>query len=384
MSQVILPGGTIGILGAGQLGRMMTTAAKHMGYRVAVVGASPDDPAAQVADHFIEGDLMSPESAARLARVAGAITVEIENVSVPGLEAAACEVPVRPSAAVVRIAQHRLAEKQALEAMGVPVAPFREVTGAAQLREALESIGFPAILKTARGGYDGKGQVRIADPGQVERAFEELGAGRVDLVVEAVVPFEKEISVVVARDAAGRIAAYPVVENEHRRGILHRSIAPARVGTNVRERAVEAARNIAEGLGLVGVLAVEMFALPGGEIVVNELAPRPHNSGHFTLDACATSQFEQAIRAVAGLGLGSTEQLVPAVMLNILGEHLPAVLEKYTSLMQDPHVKVHLYGKAQARPGRKMGHILVMDRDLSRCVERADALWSWLTGERRD
>src|SRR5690606_14877855 len=347
--------------------------------------------AAQVADHFIEGDLMSPESAARLARVAGAITVEIENVSVPGLEAAACEVPVRPSAAVVRIAQHRLAEKQALEAMGVPLAPFREVTGAAQLREALESIGFPAILKTARGGYDGKGQVRIADPGQVERAFEELGAGRVDLVVEAVVPFEKEISVVVARDAAGRIAAYPVVENEHRRGILHRSIAPARagthvrerameergvcrwyvvveavvplekdisvvvardaagriaaypvvenehrrgilhrsiaparVGTNVRERAVEAARDIAEGLGLVGVLAVEMFALPGGEIVVNELAPRPHNSGHFTLDACATSQFEQAIRAVAGLGLGSTEQLVPAVMLNILGEHLPA------------------------------------------------------------
>src|SRR5690606_37886467 len=247
MSQVILPGGTIGILGAGQLGRMMTTAAKHMGYRVAVVGASPDDPAAQVADYFIEGDLMSPESAARLARVAGAITVEIENVSVPGLEAAACEVPVRPSAAVVRIAQHRLAEKQALEAMGVPLAPFREVTGAAQLREALESIGFPAILKTARGGYDGKGQVRIADPGQVERAFEELGAGRVDLVVEAVVPFEKEISVVVARDAAGRIAAYPVVENEHRRGILHRSIAPARVGTNVRERAVEATRDIAEG-----------------------------------------------------------------------------------------------------------------------------------------
>ena len=181
-----------------------------------------------------------------------------------------------------------------------------------------------------------------------------------------------------------RVDAYPVVENEHRRGILHRSIAPARVGTNVRERAVEAARDIAEGLGLVGVLAVEMFALPGGEIVVNELAPRPHNSGHFTLDACATSQFEQAIRAVAGLGLGSTEQLVPAVMLNILGEHLPAVLEKYTSLMQDPHVKVHLYGKAQARPGRKMGHILVMDRDLSRCVERADALWSWLTGERRD
>lgn len=375
MSQVVLPGGAIGILGAGQLGRMMAMAAKHMGYRVVVVGASPQDPAAQVADEWIEGDLMDPGAALRLATRADVITIETENVSVAGLEAAARERPVHPSPAIVAIAQNRLKEKGTLSAMGVPVAPYRKVCSLAELSGALAEIGCPAILKTARGGYDGKGQARIATPAGAAAAFEALGAGRVDLVVEAVVPFQKEISVVIARDAGGNTAAFPVVENEHRRGILHRSVAPAQVDPGVERLAVELAKTIATSLDLTGMLAVEMFALPGGELIVNELAPRPHNSGHYTLDACATTQFEQVIRACAGLGLGSVAQHMPAVMLNILGEHVPGVLAAYPELMQDPLVKVHLYGKSEARPGRKMGHLLAMDPDAARCLQKAETLW---------
>jgi len=380
MSQVVLPGGAIGILGSGQLGRMMAMAAKHMGYRVVVVGAASDDPAAQVADGWIEGDLMDPGSPARLAQAVHAITVETENVSAEGLEAISAERAVRPSARIVAVAQDRLKEKQALSAMGVPVAPFRPVTSAETLRQALEAVGCPAILKTARGGYDGKGQCRINDPNEAEAAFDALDRGSVGLVVEAAVPFEKEVSVIIARDRAGQTAVYPVVENEHRRGILHRSIAPARVTETVAERAHALARRIAQALDLVGVLAVEMFVMPNGEVLVNELAPRPHNSGHYTLDACATSQFEQAVRAVAGVGLGSTRQHTPAVMLNILGEHVQSVLAAYPELMRDPWVKVHLYGKKEARPGRKMGHLLVMDSDPGRCIEKAEALWKRLTG----
>lgn len=374
-SQPFLPGSTIGILGSGQLGRMMTTAAKHMGYRVVVMGAAPTDPAAQVADQWIPGNILDPSDVIKIKDQADVVTIETENVSAEALAQLAQTIPVRPDPGIVAIAQDRLKEKGTLSDMGVPVAPFRSIESLSALEAALKELGVPAILKTTRGGYDGKGQVRITDPTQAAKAFQELGGGAAGLVLEAVVPFEREISVVVARGVDGQIGHYPVVENEHRGGILHRSVAPAPVPAAVAQKAQDLAAMIAANLNLTGLLAVEMFLLESGDLVVNELAPRPHNSGHFTLDTCVTSQFEQVVRAVCGLGLGSGEQLRPAVMLNILGEHLDAVIKAYPDLSLDPLVKVHLYGKTQARPGRKMGHILVIERSVERAAAKAALVW---------
>lgn len=377
-SRPLLPGSTIGILGSGQLGRMMTTAAKHMGYRVVVMGASKTDPAAQVADEWIRGDILDPRDVIKIHDRVDVLTVETENVSCEALGRVAQVIPVRPDPRIVAVAQDRWKEKTTLSGMGVPVAPFRSVASLSDLRAALKELGTPAILKTTRGGYDGKGQVKIAAPDEAERAFQQLGGGELGLLVEAVVPFETELSAIVARSLTGEIAHYPVVENEHRRGILHRTIAPAPVPATVAEQAQALAARIASGLDLVGLLAVEMFLLKSGDLIVNELAPRPHNSGHYTLDTCVTSQFEQVIRAVCGLGLGAGEQFCPAVMVNILGGHLEAVMQAYPRLTNDPRVKVHLYGKAEARPARKMGHILVMERTVDEAIAKAAAMGSSL------
>ena len=372
----ILPGSTLGILGSGQLGRMTAMAAKAMGYRVVVMGAAPDDPAAQVADEFVRGELGNPDDVLRLAQEADVVTPEIENIDPAGVEALEAVRPVRPGAHVLAVAQDRRREKESMERIGVPVAPFRPVGSLKELEDALAVLGCPCILKTTRGGYDGRGQVRIERPEEAGPAFRSLGEGRVGLLVEAVVPFVKEVSVVVARTPDGRTEAFPVAENEHRNGILHRTIAPARIDPAVAAEARALAGRVAEALGVVGLLAVEMFLDGSGRLLVNELAPRPHNSGHYTLDACVTSQFEQNVRAVCGLALGSPEQFRPAVMLNILGEHLPAVMEHYTNLLMDPYVKIHLYGKAEARKGRKMGHLLVTGAAVGEAVERAERLWS--------
>lgn len=374
----LLPGGTIGILGSGQLGRMMTTAAKHMGYRVVVMGPAPTDPAAQVADEWIPGDLMNPADVERLAQVVDVLTVEIENVSAEGLARVAGERLVRPSPRIVSISQDRLKEKEALAAAGFPVAPFRAVNNLDDLRQAVDELGCPVLLKTTRGGYDGKGQAMIRRPADIEDAFRRLGGGKVGLLAEGVLSFQRELSAIVARAQDGTTSVFPIVQNEHVNGILHRTTAPAPVPAGVGETARRIAGRVAAKLDLVGVLAIEMFQLPGGEIVINELAPRPHNSGHFTLDACATSQFEQTVRAVCGLGLGASDLLVPAVMLNVLGEHMDRLMQAYPALMQDPRVKVHLYGKAESRPGRKMGHIVVLADDPEEAVQRADELWALL------
>lgn len=372
----LLPGKTVGILGAGQLGRMMTTAAKHMGYRVIVMGEAKSDPAAQVADEWLYGDVMNPRDVERLAQVVDVLTVETENVSSEGLARVADQTLVRPSPEIVAISQDRLKEKNELSKRGFPVAPFRPVGSLIELRRAIDELGLPVLLKTTRGGYDGKGQVMIRRPDDVEDAYKRLGEGRIGLLVEAVVPFERELSAIVARAEDGSTTVYPVVQNEHISGILHRTTAPAPIPDAQAKSAVLLAQRVAQALDLVGVLAIEMFQLADGEIVINELAPRPHNSGHFTLDACVTSQFEQAIRAVCGLGLGAPDQLCPAIMLNVLGEHMDSLMKAYPTLMQDPRVKVHLYGKAESRPGRKMGHIVVTDSDPAQVSQRVDELWA--------
>jgi len=371
----VLPGRTLGIAGSGQLGRMTSIAAKQMGYRVVVLGPSPDDPAAQVADAAIAAPLDDVQAGLWLAAESSVVTFEFENVSSQLARAMEQRAPVLPRPEVLEIAQHRLREKEALTRIGAPTAPFRAVRSLGDLEEALAAFGAPAILKTARGGYDGKGQALVESPRSAADAFERLGGDTGELIAEAFVPFSKELSVIVARGLNGRSAAFPVVENEHKGGILHRSIAPARVPERVQKGAVRLALQVAEALDVVGLLAVEMFYVEPDGLLVNELAPRPHNSGHFTLDACLTSQFEQHVRAVCGLPLGSVAQHSAAVMLNILGEHMGALHRFLPELMSDPALKLHLYGKGEARAGRKMGHLTVLADDVSDAIERAERAW---------
>ena len=373
------PGRTLGIAGSGQLGRMLAMAAKQMGYRVVVLGPSPDDPAAQVADAAIAAPLDDVEAGLRLAAESSVVTFEFENVSSALARAVERRAPVLPRPEVLEIAQHRLREKEALKRIGAPTAPFRAVRSLGDLEEALAAFGAPVLLKTARGGYDGKGQALVESPRGAAEAFQRLGGGAVELIAEALVPFAKELSVIVARGLDGKCEAFPVVENEHRGGILHRSVAPARLPGPVQERAVRLALQVAEALDVVGLLAVEMFYVEPDGLLVNELAPRPHNSGHFTLDACLVSQFEQHVRAVCGLPLGSPAQHSAAVMLNVLGEHVPALHRALRELLSDPALKLHLYGKKEARAGRKMGHITVLAGDVSEALERAERAWHLIT-----
>lgn len=371
----VLPGQTLGILGSGQLGRMTAIAAKQMGFRVAVLGPGKDDPAAQVADSVIEAPLDDVGAGLRLAEASSVVTLEFENVASPVARAMEERVPVLPGPQVLEIAQHRLREKESLQRIGAPTAPFLPARSLNELSKALRHLGTPAVVKTARGGYDGKGQAVVRHPGEAAQVYERLRSGTAEFIVEGFVPFAKELSVIVARGQGGESAAFPVVENEHRNGILHRSIAPARVPEEVRAEAVRLACEIARGLGVVGLLAVEMFYVEPGRLLVNELAPRPHNSGHYTLDACITSQFEQHVRAVCGLPLGSPKQHSAAVMLNLLGEHIDALRRNLRALLQEPGVKLHLYGKREARPGRKMGHLTVIGTCLDEVLQQAGRAW---------
>jgi len=363
---VILPGATVGIVGGGQLARMDALAAIAMGYRVVVADPNPDCPAAPVSDQVVVSPLNSPEGVAPLARMCDVVTYEWENIAPEVLERLAEEVPVHPKVSVLRICQNRIFEKQALTAAGVPVAPWRPVTTREEFEEALAAIGVPSVLKTATEGYDGKGQVVIRRLEDAEAAYQKL-AGR-PLVLEQFVPFEREVSVVVARSATGEVATFPVAENIHRNNILAVSIVPARVKPEVADAARKLAVRIAEHLDLVGLLGVEMFALPDGTLLANELAPRPHNSGHYTMNACVTSQFEQHIRAVCGLPLGAVDLLTPVVMVNIMGEDYPLRID---AALSDPRVKLHLYGKQEARVGRKMGHLNVTAPTVEEALERA-------------
>jgi 5-(carboxyamino)imidazole ribonucleotide synthase len=352
MTIALPPNSTIGIVGGGQLGRMSALAAARLGYRCHILSSEADSPAAQVAAGSTVGDYEDPAVLRAFARQVDVITFEFENVSAEGLDLMASIRPVRPAPAVLRISQYRLAEKSFLNGIGVPTTRWAAVDSPAELEAAVRRIGLPAVLKTARLGYDGKGQVLLREPGDVAAAFDELSPK--PLILEAAVDFACEISVIVARGSDGTMVAFDTVENGHRDHILDISYAPARVSAPIAATAQSMARRVAEGLDFVGVLAVEMFVTADGKVLANEIAPRPHNSGHWTIDACPASQFEMHIRAVAGLPLLPAVRHSDAVMKNLIG---PDELALWPEIVAIPGLIPHHYGKMDARPGRKMGHV---------------------------
>ena len=350
-ARVIPPGSTIGILGGGQLGRMLALAAAALGYRVHVFVPERDSPTEQVAAAATIADYGDRDALSRFAAAVDVVTFEFENVPAATAEHLASLRPLHPSPRVLAIAQDRLMEKRFLNGIGVPTAAFRPVDGLEQLEAALAELGRPAVLKTVRLGYDGKGQTVIRPDTGLQDALDALAGA--PGVLEAFVDFRMEASVIVARAASGEVQGFVPVENRHVHHILDTTIAPAAISPALAAEAARIARHIAEGLDLVGLLAVEMFVTGDDRILVNELAPRPHNSGHWTMDACRTGQFEQHIRAVCGLPLGSPERHSDATMKNLIGDEVDGWLEA----LADPSAKLHLYGKAEARPGRKMGHV---------------------------
>jgi 5-(carboxyamino)imidazole ribonucleotide synthase len=348
---MLSPGATIGILGGGQLGRMTALAAERLGYRVHVFATEPDSPAAQVSADAVVATYEDSGALARFAAAVDVATFEFENIPAEAVREVAALKPVMPRREILEITQDRLREKDFLSGIGVATTAYREITDAAGLRQALTALKARAVLKTARMGYDGKGQLTVAPDTPPGDAWQQMGERRG--ILEEFVDFRCEVSVIVARAADGAMAAYPPVENRHVNHILDTTIAPATLPPETARAAETIARDIAARLDLVGVLAVEMFVTKAGRLLVNELAPRPHNSGHWTIDACATSQFEQLVRAICGLPLGSTERHSDAVMKNLIG----AEVETWRDAIADPAARLHLYGKRTTLPGRKMGHI---------------------------
>ncbi len=359
----ILPGAVIGVLGSGQLGRMFAIAARRMGYRVATYSPDQDTPTGQVADTEVAASYDDLDEVRKFARSVSAVTFEFENVPAPTAAACAEFAPVRPAGSVLHTTQQRIREKTFLRTNGLPVANFRIV------RDETDLAGFTGILKTADFGYDGKGQVRVQDPAEAIAAWDSIG--RAEAVFEEFIDFDCELSVVAARSCTGDFVHYGVVENRHRNHILDLTIAPAPVPARTVADAVEIARTVLEKLDVVGVLCVEFFYTKQGRLLINELAPRPHNSGHFTFDANVTSQFEQQLRAVCGLPLGSTNQLSPAAMVNLLGDVWENGDPNWQAALADRDVKLHLYGKPDARKGRKMGHITAMAPTAAEAAEKA-------------
>lgn len=359
MSRPILPGATLGVLGSGQLGRMFAIAARRMGYRVHVLSPDYDTPTGQVADMEIRAPYGDLDRVAEFARNVSVVTFEFENVPSATTDVAAKYAPVRPSGGVLHATQNRLREKTALRTAGLPVTPFLPVASREELRAALGQLGTPAVLKTADWGYDGKGQVRIDSPAAAESAWTAFEGKQA--ILEAFIPFEKELSVVAARGIDGSFGWYGPIENSHRKHILDISVFPADVPPAVRSRAVEIARAVVEDFEVVGVLCVEFFLSRGGELMINETAPRPHNSGHLTIDAHVSCQFEQQVRAICGLPLGSTRAISPAAaMANLLGDLWADGEPIWEEACGIPDLKLHLYGKVEARPGRKMGHLTAL------------------------
>lgn len=382
MNRAILPGATIGVLGSGQLGRMFAIAARRMGYRVHTLSPESDTPTGQISDREIQAEYDDLDAVRAFARDVSVVTFEFENV--PAATAAACEqfAPVRPGGNVLHVSQNRRREKTFLSEAGFPVTPFRAAESLAELRTALGELGVPAVLKTAGWGYDGKGQVRIDSAEQAQVAWQSLQTDAA--VLEAFVPFEREVSVVAARGMDGAFVAYPPIDNAHSRHILDVSTCPAPLSESLSRQAHELARGVLEKLEVVGVLCVEFFVTRDGRLLINELAPRPHNSGHLTIDACVTCQFEQQLRAICGLPLGSTEMLRPAAMANLLGDLWTGGEPGWSAACAFADVKLHLYGKAQARPGRKMGHLTALAVDAGKARERVVAAREALTARRQD
>lgn len=371
-SNLVPPGSVIGILGGGQLGRMLTIEAKKMGYTVGILDPDENAPAAQVADFSLVADYSDPEALCALAERCDVITFEFENVQSAPLQAIlgkGCQIHPNPS--VLHIAQNREREKHFLQTADFPCAPFSVVSNAKELVAAAEQIGFPCVLKTADFGYDGKGQQRLLAGFDAEKVWLDFGCPRG--VLEGWVDFVAELSVVCARWADGSMRSFPVVENRHRHHILDVSIIPARVSAEICQAATLLAEKITAQLEVVGLLTVELFLRQNGELVVNELAPRPHNSGHFSFDACVCSQFEQQLRAICGLPAGATELLRPVVMVNLLGDLWSEMAPPpWHTLLSDPFLKLHLYGKNAPRRGRKMGHFCTFGDTVEQAIERAN------------
>ncbi|MFT9848874.1 5-(carboxyamino)imidazole ribonucleotide synthase [Aneurinibacillus sp. REN35] len=372
---VIKPGATIGVLGGGQLGRMMALAGRASGYRFATLDPTEDCPCAQVSDTHIATGYDDVAGALKLAQTSDVITYEFENVDANVAAVLEERSYVPQGSELLRITQNRIREKSTLASFSIPVAPFRVIESEKAAKAAVQELGIPAVMKTATGGYDGKGQYVIRKQEEAAIAYRELSQAGVDLIIEQFIPFTKEVSVIAARSVSGEVRIFPVAENEHRENILHMSIVPARIERDVAERAEELAQRIAEKLQVVGLIAVEMFVTEDGQVLVNELAPRPHNSGHYTMDACITSQFEQHIRAICDLPLGDTSLLSPVVMVNILGEHLAPVLDKIEKLPRS--AKLHLYGKKDSKPKRKMGHINVLAESVEAALHDIEAISIW-------
>lgn len=377
MSSALLPGSVIGVLGAGQLGRMLALAGRRMGYRVAVFAPEEDTPAGQVADRAHRAPYDDAEAVARFAQDVDVVTFEFENVPAVAAETAARHAPVRPAGRLLETTQDRLREKRALQRLGLPIADFVPLENPADVTAAAASMSGPGVMKTAAWGYDGKGQRAVHSPEDLADAWSELGSQRA--VLESFIEFEREISVVGVRGIDGSVALYDPIENAHANHVLDVSTFPARTSEASRRDALEIARTVLEGLEVVGVLCVEMFHLSNGRILVNELAPRPHNSGHLTIDAHEVSQFEQQMRAVCALPLGSTRPLTPgAAMANLLGDLWTGGEPDWATALAEPGVRLHLYGKHQARPGRKMGHLVATgeaaDDARSRVLAARDAL----------
>lgn len=371
-STAILPGQTIGIIGGGQLGRMMALAAKPMGYRIAVLDPDSDSPCGQIADHTIIGAYNDLNAVKYLAEVSDVITYEFENIDSIALAWLCENANVPQGAALLEISQDRIKEKNAIQAAGVQVAPYARITNVQDIYDNMKRLGFPAVLKTSRGGYDGKGQHIVRNEQDIDEAAALLLHG--PCVLEKWISFKKEISVIVTGNSNGEMSVFPVAENIHIDNILHQTIVPARISLQAKEKAIQYAKRLAQAFRLVGTLAVEMFLTEDDEIYINELAPRPHNSGHYTIEACETSQFEQHIRAVCHLPFGSTELLKPAVMVNILGEHQLRILEKWP-LVKD--WKIHLYGKRDPRLKRKMGHVTILRDSTVTAIEEVEGSCIW-------
>ena len=369
---MILPGEKLGLLGGGQLGRMFTVAARTMGYEVIVLDPDKDSPAGALANEHVCAPYDDTESLDYLANTCSAVTTEFENVPASSLERIMKQIPVRPAPDAIRIARDRILEKKTIRNVGLPTTDYYVVEKVEDLMPSLKKIKLPAILKTATLGYDGKGQVTIDNPTDLEPAYTRLGCK--PCVLEQRVELKCEISVVLARSECGHIESYPVGENQHRNGILDITIAPARVSESLANEAGKMARLLAEELDYIGVLAVEFFIDQDDRLMINEIAPRPHNSGHYTLDACLTDQFQQQVRTLCGFRPGDTSLAKPAVMVNILGDAWEQGNPNWDSLLQDSGTFLHLYGKKEPRVGRKMGHFTCTGDDLNKLLMKSELL----------
>jgi len=370
----ILPGATLGVLGGGQLGRMFCVAARTMGYRVVVLDPDPNSGAGHIADVHLKAAYTDEVALQKMADLCDVITLEFENIPAQSIQYIANKTTVYPTAESLEIAQNRDLEKQFAQKAGLRPVPYHAIHQESDVSHAAEVIGFPAILKSNTLGYDGKGQYVVNDVTELESAF--IKVGKVSCVLEKKITIRCEISAIVARNAGAELACFPVAENQHINGVLHMSIVPARVSEALTRLAIENASILADAMSYVGILAVEFFVSDDNILYFNEMAPRPHNSGHYTKDACVTSQFEQQVRMMCGLTPGDTRLLSPVVMVNMLGDLWSP---DWSVILERKNIKLHLYGKKEARPGRKMGHFNVLAEDVGSAFDVAEAVFEKLS-----